>query len=245
MRRSSKEGARGGENRGKEIVRGVRDRSKVRCFNFQTYRNFAVECRKPRKEKEMSKEVNLSQIQGDELALVVAEIDKSETKKMMLKEETVVPKLRASGEELRQSQVWYLDNGASNHMTGQQGKFKTLDESVRGQIKFGDGSIVCIKGRGTISFKCKNGEEKVLRDVYYIPSLCNNIISLGQLSEEGNKIVLEGDYLWIHEKYGRLLMKVKKAENRLYKISLEENNPMCLMSKSEEETWIGMPVWVM
>ncbi|KAL8119266.1 hypothetical protein AgCh_016693 [Apium graveolens] len=238
MRRSSREGAQGGENRGKEIVRGVHDRRKVRCFNCQTYGHFTVACRKPWKEKEMSREVNLSQIQGDELALLVAEIDKNETKKMLLKEETVVPKLRASGEELRQSQVWYLDNGASNHMTGQEGKFKTLDESVRGQIKFGDGSMVCIKGKGTISFKCKNGEEKVLRDVYYIPSLCNNIISWGQLSEEGNKIVLEGDYLWIHEKCGRFSIKVKKAENRLYKISLEENNPLCLMSKSEEEMWL-------
>ncbi|KAL8123365.1 hypothetical protein AgCh_011366 [Apium graveolens] len=201
MRRSSKEGARGAENRGKEIIRGVRDRSKVRCFNYQTYGHFIVKCRKPRKEKEMSRELNLSQIQGDEPSLLMAEIDKNETEKMLLKEETVVPKLRASGEELRQSQVWYLDKGASNHMTGQQGKFKTLDESVMGQVKFGDGSMVCIKGRGTISFKCKNGKEKVLRDVW--------------------TFVDEGE----------------EAENRLYKISLEENNPMCLMSKSEEETW--------
>lgn len=74
--------------------------------------------------------------------------------------------------------------------------------------------------------------------MYYIPALCNNIISLGQLSEDGNKVVLEGDYLWVYEERGRLLMKVKRTENRLYKISLEETWPKCLMSKSEENTWL-------
>lgn len=33
-------------------------------------------------------------------------------------------------------------------------------------------------------------------------------------------------------------MKVKRTENRLYKISLEENQPTCLHTKSEENTWL-------
>lgn len=67
-------------------------------------------------------------------------------------------------------------------------------------MKFGDayGSTVDIKGRGVVSFRCKNGEEKTLKEVYYIPTLCNNIISLGQLSEAGNKVILQGDYLWVY-----------------------------------------------
>ena len=49
-----------------------------------------------------------------------------------------------------------------------------------------------------------------LREVYYIPSLCNNIMSLGQLSEVGNKVVLKGEYLWVHDNKKKLMMKVKK-----------------------------------
>ena len=123
-------------------------------------------------------------------------------------------------------------------MTGHRGKFMELDESQSGQVKFGDGSTVSIKGRGVISFRCKNGEEKLLKDVYYIPALCNNIISLGQLSEEGNKVVLDGDYLWVYEENGRLLLRVKKSVNRLYKISLEETWSKCLIAKSEENAWL-------
>lgn len=197
-----------------------------------------MECRKPRRDRDTQKEVNVSYIQGEEPALLMVEADNSVGDVMLLNEEAVVPKLKSTMGEQKESQIWYLDNGASNHMTGQRGKFKELDESVNGSVKFGDGSIMHIKGRGVVSFKCKNGEEKMLNEVYYIPSLCNNIISLGQLSEAGNKVVLEGDYLWVYEERGRLLMKVKRSENRLYKISLEEYSPMCLFSKTEEETWL-------
>lgn len=108
------------------------------------------------------------------------------------------------------SNVWYLDNGASNHMTGTKSKFSNLNEDVTVQVKFGDGSTVKIKGKGNITFRCKNGEERMLKEVYYIPDLCNNIISLGQLFEDGNKVVLQGEYLWVGDRGGNLLMKVKK-----------------------------------
>lgn len=77
-------------------------------------------------------------------------------------------------------------------------------------VKFGDDLTVKIKGKGTITFKCKNGEDRLLREVYYIPTLCNNIISLGQLSEDGNKVILSDNYLWVYDEVGRMLMKVKK-----------------------------------
>ncbi|GJU85621.1 zinc finger, CCHC-type containing protein [Tanacetum coccineum] len=43
--------------------------------------------------------------------------------------------------------LWYLDNGASNHMTGVREHFKDLDEDVSGKVRFGDGSYIEIKGK--------------------------------------------------------------------------------------------------
>jgi hypothetical protein len=40
---------------------------------------------------------------------------------------------------------------------------------MMGSVKFGDGSNVEIRGRGTVIFQCRNGEHRVLTDVYYIP----------------------------------------------------------------------------
>ena len=43
--------------------------------------------------------------------------------------------------------MWYLDNKASNHMTGDQTKFKELDEKLNGNVKLGNESIVPIQGK--------------------------------------------------------------------------------------------------
>ncbi|XP_074361123.1 uncharacterized protein LOC141701346 [Apium graveolens] len=199
-----------------------------------------VECNKPKRNKVQRAEVNMAQFDDDEPALLLTEHDDKDVNMMLLKEEKVTPKLKLHGsEKSSDSDIWYLDNGASNHMTGQRSKFKMLDECVKGQVKFGDGSMVEIKGKGTVSLKCKTGEERELHEVFFIPSLCNNIISLGQLSEAGNKVVLNGEYLWIHEKQGKLLMKVKRSANRLYKIIIESGEPKCLLLRSNENAGCG------
>lgn len=48
-----------------------------------------------------------------------------------LNKKCVVPKLVADVKEKRaESDLWYLDNDASNHLTGQKSKFKDLDEEI-------------------------------------------------------------------------------------------------------------------
>ncbi|XP_074346212.1 uncharacterized protein LOC141684982 [Apium graveolens] len=137
LKKSNIEGTRGGGN-----TRGVRYRSRVRCFNCQGHGHFTADRRRPRKERDMSREANLSRIQEDESALLIAEVGQTEKLVMFLKEEVVVPKLRTNNEDQKESQVWYLDNGASNHMTGQRGKFKMLDECVSGKVKSDNRSAI-------------------------------------------------------------------------------------------------------
>ncbi|GKG47304.1 hypothetical protein Tco_0504501, partial [Tanacetum coccineum] len=55
--------------------------------------------------------------------------------------------------------LWYLDNRASNHMTGVREHFKELDEKVSGKVRFGDGSYIEIKGKGLILIECVERED--------------------------------------------------------------------------------------
>lgn len=103
----------------------------------------------------------------------------------MLNEENVVPKLRTEGGNHDHSDQWYLDNGANNHMTGDRSIFHELDEKITSKVKFGNGSTVQIKGKGSMLLQCKNGDQKLLTEIYFVPSLCINILSLRQLAEEG------------------------------------------------------------
>ncbi|XP_074368812.1 uncharacterized protein LOC141708885 [Apium graveolens] len=196
--------------------------------------HFAYQCKKPRRDREQKPEVNKTQAEEDEPALLLLKCEDKNTGMELLNEENVDLMLNKSIEEAKMSQVWYLDNGAIQHMTGDRGKFKELDQTVTGQVRFGDGSTVAICGKGVISFLCKNGKEWKLKDVYYIPTLCNNTLSLGQLAEEGSKVVLEEDQLRIYNKEGALLMRVRRSANRLYKISHGETQPECGLSNVEE-----------
>jgi hypothetical protein len=78
-------------------------------------------------------------------------------------------------------------------------------------------------------FELKDGGHKVLTDVYYIPRLKSNIISLGQLAERGCEIVLKDKFLWGYDRERKLIMKVERAKNRLYILNLDHVDPICLM----------------
>lgn len=81
--------------------------------------------------------------------------------------------------------IWYLDNGTSNHMTRDRRSFSSLNTSITGKVRFGDDSQIDIKGKGTISFIDMHNESRKLTDVYYIPDLRSNIVSLGKQLRQG------------------------------------------------------------
>lgn len=62
-------------------------------------------------------------------------------KRIHLNEERAVVQLGDAGHhhDSPASDVWYLDTGVSNHMTGNKGAFSDLDPTVMGTVKFGDG----------------------------------------------------------------------------------------------------------
>jgi hypothetical protein len=132
---------------------------------------------------------------------------------------------------------WILDTGATNHMTGERGFFSELDTGVHGSVRFGDGSMVKIKGRGTVLFKCKTGEHQALTGVYHIPRLTANIVSLGQLEGDGYKILMECGSLKIWDAQRRLLAKVERAANNLYTLNLNIGKPVCLAAQGSSAAW--------
>jgi hypothetical protein len=115
-------------------------------------------------------------------------------------------------------------------MTGCIGHFADLDCCILGSMKFGDESTVEICGIGSIMFMGKTGEHKLIHGVYYIPTLQNSIISLGQLR---NSII----NLHIWDRRGHLLAKVNHGCNRLYVLHMEVAQPLCLAARRDDEAW--------
>jgi hypothetical protein len=146
---------------------GSSDRRKGNCRYCGKAGHWAKECRKAKRDRERGIAVNLTEADEEEEHLLLMAMDCDE---VALTSATDVVNLTvpSSGErvflneerarvELRQhindtDTAWYLDTGASNHMTGDELVFAELSKKVSGTVRFGDGSLVEIQGRGTVMF---------------------------------------------------------------------------------------------
>nr|GEY84074.1 zinc finger, CCHC-type [Tanacetum cinerariifolium] len=138
-----------------------------------------------------------------------------EEQKVSLHEEDVGYK------ETNMDSLWYLDNGASRE------HFKELDEKVSRKVRFGDGSYIEIKGKGSILIECDDEKQRIISHVYYIPDLKRTLLSLGQLTKIGCKVVMKDDELRLYDMDNKIFMKVTRQRNRLYKanLSIEDITP--------------------
>ncbi|KAH7845363.1 hypothetical protein Vadar_001167 [Vaccinium darrowii] len=216
------------------------------CHYCKKYGHWERDCRK----KKRNEEANLVQAQEDreeEPALMMAQVASITSPvhgevatvegQVYLNEERATVELGSTGELEQARGVWYLDTGASNHMTGDSTVFSNLDRDITGTVKFGDGSLVDILGRGTIIFSAQRGGHRMLTEVYYIPSLRSNIISLGQLDEFGCQVLIDQGVLRVRDPQKELLVKVKRSQNRLYKITLTVAQPISLLARTDEDAW--------
>ncbi|XP_076897571.1 uncharacterized protein LOC143550896 [Bidens hawaiensis] len=199
----------------KKNLREWQDRRKyVTCYNCDKIGHYSNEC------KELSKgdeEVNLTKKEDGVdpfLFMAVCSI-----KRVSLNEERVISGVFEKDE--KNEGTWYLDNGASHHMSGKIEFFTTLDERFSSQVKFGDGSEIEIKGKGNVTVVSKTSEKKTFCDVFYMPKLKTNLLSLGQLDEKGCKIEIANGILRLYDQKKRLLMKIQRNLNRTYNIKLQ------------------------
>eukprot|EP00253_Pinus_taeda_P021576 PITA_21576 len=84
-----------------------------------------------------------------------------------------------------EDEIWYVDSGASSHMTGNKEFFDSLEEIINGsKIYLGDDNGYQIKGHGVISVKLPNGKISHLSNVLYVPGIKKNLISVSMMTDQ-------------------------------------------------------------
>ncbi|KAJ9542300.1 hypothetical protein OSB04_028806 [Centaurea solstitialis] len=258
--RGANQGGRGGrrgcgrgntqnhDNRGDEKKKGnhnkKQDMSTIKCYRCDKYGHFVSRC----PDRWRNHEANLNDAQEG--------VTHEEGAFFMMKEETVFlneenyvpPKVEPNQDE---DDVWYLDNGASNHMTGNYSYFSELNKRITGRVKFGDGSCVRIAGKGSILFVGKNGEQKLLKDVYYISLLRSNVSrSENRLYKIQLKVgkphylqaeIDDESWLWHarlgHINFGAVNMMHKLANGVLVLRHKDQVGEVCVIGKQHKHTF--------
>ena len=137
--------------------------------------------------------------------------------------------------EAMRNDVWFLDSGCSNHMCGDARMFSELDESFRQQVKLENNSKITVKGRGNVRLQL-NGFNYVLKAVFYVSELKNNLLSIGQLQEKGLAIMIHDGLCKIYHPGKGLIIQTAMSTNRMFTLltNKQEKKEVCFQASSQE-----------
>ncbi|KAJ1385085.1 Retrovirus-related Pol polyprotein from transposon TNT 1-94 [Sesbania bispinosa] len=168
------------------------------------------------------KEVNYAEFDEEEEILLMSYID--------------LPQNNVEKEE-----AWFLDSGCSNHMCGDKSKFSEMDEVFRHSVKLGNNTKMNVLGKGNVKLSI-NGVIFVIQDVFYVPKLKSNLLSIGQLQEKGLIIMIRSGTCNIYHPHKGLILQTNMTSNRMFILSTgtPEKKEACfntITQNEEDKQW--------
>ncbi|XP_072061988.1 uncharacterized protein [Arachis hypogaea] len=112
------------------------------------------------------------------------------------------------------------------------------DDSVKLLLKFGNSTKIPIEGKGHIPIRLKDGSLSYISDVFYALELDYNLLSMGQLSEKGYKMITYRGYCTVFDNNGRFIDKAKMTSNRMFPLKIQHVNPSCMSSVILDDNWL-------
>ena len=194
----------------------------MRCYNCEEFGHFANECKNEKKPRVCEEAANVT---AEESNLFMAF-----TKDVLL---------QGVQEMTLQDGVWYLDTGASSHITSKRSFFHSIDENQHGVVRFGDESSVAFKGRGSIFLNYPSEEELKLEGVLYVLILKVNIMSQEKLDDDSLTSTL-GGYLSIFDNEGMQFANIQNIDGSMYLLKMYVFEFCQLIREEENEVWMWL-----
>lgn len=150
--------------------------------------------------------------------------------------EDVSLSLLTKQEQVNNNNLWFIDFGCSNHMTGSKSSFTHLDESFKLGVQLGNKKKLAIEGKGTVRVNTGSNNSKLLDDVYYAPSLEYNLLSVGQLMKKRYSLLFENDKCVIKSQ-GVDVMKIHVLSNNMFLLDVSSPEVAATCGNSPSQLW--------
>lgn len=122
-----------------------------------------------------------------------------------------------------QQKCWYIDSGASRHMTNDRNFFKSLKEENGPSVVLANGKVVTAAGCGEGFVYGVNGNgsrvEVKLTNVLYVPSLASGLVSVDRLTAKEFSVRFKKDGCDICDASGKKVVIGEKSGS-LYRLKL-------------------------
>ena len=106
----------------------------------------------------------------------------------------------------KSDEVWYVDSGASNHMTSHKEWFSYLEKPMQpGVVATGDDTPHLIANVEEVPLS-HVGQKGKLMNVLHIPIITKNMVSVGQIVDQGMEVRFTHLWCFIEEE-GRVICK--------------------------------------
>jgi hypothetical protein len=140
-------------------------------------------------------------------------------------------------ESLDTGEKWYMDSGASRHVTGERNHLDSVTSPVgRKTVTTADGECHAVGGTGDVNVKSDCGEIK-MTNVMYVPSLKRNLVSMGSLADKGHVIMFTNSKCLVLDNVRNkhvVAQGVRHKGNGLYQLGISSRKPSPLEANSIE-----------
>ena len=192
------------------------DKKKIQCYCCKKFGHFARDCWSNKERK--SEEANIARSSDDESVLLMA----------------------SESDDMDLIDWWYMDTGCSNHLTGNKKWLVDFDSEKRTKIRCADDKYLNAEGMGNVRVTLNNGKTALIQNVWYVPGIRSNLMSVGQLIEKGFSVTMKDNLLKLYDCNQKLIMESEQGRNRTFKVNVRTADSECLSATSaekESELW--------
>lgn len=123
---------------------------------------------------------------------------------------------------------WYIDSGASKHMTPHGQLLKNIKPTNVYEIMSANSAKMNVKGAGKTTLNT-NGKEIVVKEVLHVPALSANLLSVHDIASHGNSVLFDTNGCTIRNANDEIVLQCKPT-NGVYKVGTNAN-AVCMQSK--------------